>query len=323
MSSAYLIGTDEAGYGPNLGPLVVSATLWELPDQLLDAGLYGLLADAVSADGRNVTGNDRIAIADSKSLYHSRGSMAALERGVLAVLATLGDRPTSWHQVLDALAPGSEAGRASLPWYRQFEQELPVHADREDTVARGQRLRHTLQGIGVRLRGIRSRVVWVPQFNELIQIHGNKASVLSRTTLELVRDLIGETTRGPIRVVCDKHGGRNKYAGLLQEIAGPGLVQVVTESRAESRYRFGPLSRRVDIRFSAGGEQFLPAALASMVSKYLRELAMMALNRYWCGAVNGLKPTAGYPTDAKRWLADVASTKKQLQVDDRLLWRCR
>ncbi len=28
----YVLGTDEAGYGPNLGPLVVTATLWEVPD---------------------------------------------------------------------------------------------------------------------------------------------------------------------------------------------------------------------------------------------------------------------------------------------------
>ena len=24
----YLVGTDEAGYAPNLGPLVISATVW-------------------------------------------------------------------------------------------------------------------------------------------------------------------------------------------------------------------------------------------------------------------------------------------------------
>jgi hypothetical protein len=28
---ALLIGMDEAGYGPNLGPLVISATAWEVP----------------------------------------------------------------------------------------------------------------------------------------------------------------------------------------------------------------------------------------------------------------------------------------------------
>ena len=31
---SYLIGTDEAGYGPNLGPLVISASVWHVPDGL-------------------------------------------------------------------------------------------------------------------------------------------------------------------------------------------------------------------------------------------------------------------------------------------------
>ncbi len=30
---AYLIGTDEAGYAPNLGPLIISCTVWHVADQ--------------------------------------------------------------------------------------------------------------------------------------------------------------------------------------------------------------------------------------------------------------------------------------------------
>ena len=40
----YLIGTDEAGYGPNLGPLVISATVWEAPDGVGGEDLFGRLA---------------------------------------------------------------------------------------------------------------------------------------------------------------------------------------------------------------------------------------------------------------------------------------
>ena len=29
----FLIGMDEAGYGPNLGPLVVAATVWEVEEE--------------------------------------------------------------------------------------------------------------------------------------------------------------------------------------------------------------------------------------------------------------------------------------------------
>ena len=28
----YVVGTDEAGYGPNLGPLVIAATVWQIDE---------------------------------------------------------------------------------------------------------------------------------------------------------------------------------------------------------------------------------------------------------------------------------------------------
>ena len=36
-----LIGMDEAGYGPNFGPLVVAATAWEVPDEGSGFGVQG------------------------------------------------------------------------------------------------------------------------------------------------------------------------------------------------------------------------------------------------------------------------------------------
>ena len=41
-----VIGTDEAGYGPNLGPLVVAATAWRIAAAVDDA--EALLATALS-----------------------------------------------------------------------------------------------------------------------------------------------------------------------------------------------------------------------------------------------------------------------------------
>ena len=46
---AYLIGTDEAGYGPNLGPLIISASAWEVPDGLRSEDLYRQLDGIVAA----------------------------------------------------------------------------------------------------------------------------------------------------------------------------------------------------------------------------------------------------------------------------------
>jgi hypothetical protein len=60
-----------------------------------------------------------------------------------------------------------------------------------------------------------------------------------------------------------------------------------------------------------------------MASKYLRELAMGAFNEFWRRRVAGLRPTAGYPQDARRFKADIAGALASLGIDDRQLWRAR
>ncbi len=44
---AYLIGTDEAGYAPNLGPLVITCTVWRVAKGPADLDLYRLLEAVV------------------------------------------------------------------------------------------------------------------------------------------------------------------------------------------------------------------------------------------------------------------------------------
>ena len=67
----------------------------------------------------------------------------------------------------------------------------------------------------------------------------------------------------------------------------------------------------------------MPAALASMTAKYLRELTMMAFNEFWQRHIPGLRSTAGYPTDAHRFLGQIAAKQRELGISDPLLWRTR
>ncbi len=175
----------------------------------------------------------------------------------------------------------------------------------------------------MRLVDIRSRVLFPSRFNQYVERCGSKGLALSEWTLQLVRQATESLGQEPVFVQCDKHGGRNRYAALLQHIFPEHFLQVVHESRQESVYRWGQPASRVEIRFTAKGERFLPTALSSMVSKYLREMAMDALNAFWGRRIPGLKPTAGYPVDARRFLREIGSQKEQLGIADASIWRQR
>ena len=97
---------------------------------------------------------------------------------------------------------------------------------------------------------------------------------------------------------------------------------MVGEERLEvSDYSFRENDRDVFIRFQAKGESFLPTALASMVSKYLREIFMMMWNDFWQLKIPDIKPTKGYPVDAKRFKSEIAQVQAELGIDDHLIWR--
>jgi ribonuclease HII len=339
----YLVGTDEAGYGPNLGPLVISATLWEVPEGVRSQDLYGRLSEVIASSpplkgtqlfsrkelrplGSRQSGQEgagKVVLADSKALYQSGHGLAALERGLLAALAVLGRRPTRWQEAWDALAPESGPARRAAAWYRGFDRPLPLDADPADVEPLADALRRGLAACGVRLIAIHSRAILEEEFNRLVHEEGSKATVLSRATLGLVARLIEPLDQGPIAVLCDKHGGRNRYADLLGQCFPEWFVGVHGENRQRSVYRFGPAERRIEFSFVSKGESHLSAALASMASKYLREAAMLALNDFWCGRVPGLMPTAGYPADARRFKSAISAAQRELGIEDDRLWRRR
>jgi hypothetical protein len=60
-----------------------------------------------------------------------------------------------------------------------------------------------------------------------------------------------------------------------------------------------------------------------MTAKYHRELAMRAFNHFWCERVPDLKPTAGYPLDAKRYKKAISPLQTKLGIADDCLWRWR
>ena len=293
-----LIGTDEAGYGPNLGPLVVSATVWSVPSKVDPAKLHEMLWQ------------HGINIADSKKLYHSGGPLYPLEFGVwmarlsaetTSVTLEMGGADPCWQDdVFDKKNLVAGPARHQLEFYTKGFQRI-------------------LEEFGVRLIQLRSHIIGATPFNQRLDACGSKGALLSEATLEIVQDILVNAPEYRLNVVvlCDKHGGRNRYLDVINRFFPDECFRTVEESRPLSVYR----SKHLEFRFQAKGEAQLPVALASMLSKYLREISMRNFNAFWRSHLPNLKPTAGYPADAKRFKAAIAEVQARLDIPDDLIWR--
>ena len=323
----HIIATDEAGYGPNLGPLVIGATRWESPKANFD--FSKALSECVFDQKNKLvafekqTASPGLMIADSKEVYSS-GKIELLERGVLASLFAIHDSvPRTVGELMGMLGVDPTSIQDS-EYFQCNESQLPIASDISTIKSSGQKLAKALAKKKAALKQLSVATVFPKRFNEGIEQYGNKASCLTAESLGLIQSQMVAAKAKPkdqFDIRCDKHGGRNRYAPAIQEQFKDSWVTIETESRPCSRYGFR--NGQATIEFKSKGESWLPIALASMCAKYVREIYMQQWNQYWKVHLPHLKPTKGYPVDAKRFKKDIASQQKKLGVADNDIWRIR
>jgi len=314
----FWIGMDEAGIGPNIGPLVVAAVVWETPGDPCDLDFWATFRPVVSRDPKTTT--TKLVVADSKAVFQPARGIGPLERTVLSAWTWDGAMPMSLSDLLAGsttrvlLSQSSEA-----PWHQDHVVPLP-HACTADEIGKSAaRWHRRSEANGVRLRAICARVVHPPEFNALLERFDNKADAVASVHLSVAKAAWSMTAAKPTLFVCDKHGGRNFYAGFLSDVTDGGWITALSEGAESSVYRCGA----AEFRFEPRAEEYGPVALASMIAKYLRELYMLQFNAYWRELLPGLRPTQGYPDDARRFLNDIAPVLPRLNIPTAVLWRMR
>lgn len=310
-----VIGIDEAGLGPNLGPLVITATVWDVPDPMDEFCFWEALAEIVSCDPSS---NDhRCVIADSKSLFQPHKPLTRLEHGLWPALIGLGvscESLRSFDAAINVTFGFENCAWLHAPWLHQRDLSLPT-TDPHEHLTRQQL---AWQECRPRLQRVASRIVHPAEFNRLLT-RGNKAEVVTQCHLELLREVLSEYDGRPCLVFSDKHGGRNRYAAALSNTWEGDWVETLSESSLQSVYRIGG----IQFHFEPRAEQHLPVAFASMVCKYLRELHMRMFNSYWQSLVPGLPPTQGYPVDAHRFYAAIEKKRAKAGLSRDMIWRNR
>lgn len=316
----WIIGIDEAGYGPNLGPFVMTSVACRVPDACSSANLWHLLRPAVRRSEDADEG--QLLIDDSKRVYTAKG-LAGLERGVLTtVCRDHRGKLTSLTDLTEHACPtdGDELRREV--WYRGV-QTLPVHLTVADWAMESERFEDACALANFGTWQLRSVVILPARFNALLDEGGTKGHVLAHALTKLLRWNLGNLpSEEELSFFIDKHGGRNTYAAMLQHALPDCVVFAERESMACSAYRVHGRERSVRLRFQPRADaEHLCVALASMFSKYLREVLMLEFNRFWRELIAELKPTAGYPVDAARFFQKIQTTFVRLGLTTDSVWR--
>lgn len=308
-----LAGVDEAGLGPLLGPLTIGYSAFRVPPGTSD--LWHALADVVDAEPRKE--DRKLLVADSKVVFmrNARGARR-LERTALAFLAQCD--PSRAHAAdgagllrrttQTAERPGALESEA---WFAHLPESLPRDVERDALASDVECLGGALSRANVSLCTAGVRVLPVSELNASFARTENKSLTHWETSAVVLRYLWERYAHESLDVWVDRHGGRMHYARLLRDTFPECSVDVVSELPAHSQYElFGHAdesgrapSMRIAFAERAESASFA-VALASCLAKYVRETCMHAFNAYFASLQPGLKPTAGYTTDGRRWIGD-------------------
>ena len=316
-----LIATDEAGYGPKLGPLVVAASVGRIGSATSLPKHDEVIAAFQPMAVPVCIGTRKVRIDDSKSVYKSGAGLAGLHHVVSASHHWCGHSLVNTEDMIRHVAPVDLDYIAACPWLRQIESQR-LTSGNEVTPAIDQ-----WRAAGFSLLDIQARVITAKRFNQSCRDGRNKADLLTESTLGLVERILHQhANEEDIRVFCDRHGGRRYYANAIAERFPNAKLQVVSETKIESVYQCVLKDRQVRFAFTVKGDRFAPVALSSMHAKYLREYFMNALNSFFLSRHQGepaLKPTAGYPVDADRYLRQISEIVERERIESCDLVRTR
>lgn len=359
---AILVGIDEAGYGPILGPMVVSSTAFTIPDRHLKSDLYSLLANAVTTKKSRLAG--RVLITDSKKAYSRSAGIGHLRRTVLAALAAGAagsggdagksspdtDDPTSNHhpattaELLKILCPQCCRRLDEYPWYQKL-SETPLGADPDDIHIAATVLKNTLSANNMNILGINACCLDVGHYNTMVSAVKNKATVLFTAVSTLIKQAFDNTYSSPnpdspppwrhdrgdtdpdsaiLQIIIDRQGGRVNYRNTLARMFPDMQIKIIRQDTAISSYELTQGQKKMRLHFAVKADSLhLPVALASMTSKYIRELLIGSLNSYFLTHCTHLKPTAGYWKDGLRFIEDIKGNLPHLKYDSEKLIRSR
>ncbi|MBB6481252.1 hypothetical protein [Spirochaeta isovalerica] len=284
----YFGGIDEAALGPVLGPYCATALSFEIKNT---EELFDVFRDF-----------SILQIGDSKKIYTSGKSPAPLEKTALSFFRQFhGSLPSNLSALLKELNVDKSHLHEirEIPWFSNLQDyALPAFCSHEEIEQSASELTLFFKSRSLTPRSLISDVVPAQRFNRYLLSGKNKGETCQAILSPLVHHIFDEKSR----ITVDRQGGRRYYGEWLMELFPRTALAIRRETVDLSEYDVGDSTIRFQVK---GDDKYLETALASIFSKYIREMMMICFNDYWSEKIPGLKRTAGYPQDGKRFIQDL------------------
>ncbi|MBN2531036.1 MAG: hypothetical protein JXR76_31910 [Deltaproteobacteria bacterium] len=298
-----IVGIDENGLGPVLGPLVVTACAFR-------ARIY--------SEDEFWALSDKSLLADDSKVVFKKNQKAKAETAVLKWLNLFALSPSDAHELYSQVCmplplpcPADNAHvcrppkALAIPQYNASEFHVSEHiAARFETAGI-----HPLSAVAF--------TVCPGSYNDALDSgERNKLQLDFELMLQLVNQLKNNHPNEPILALCGKVGGTRCYSPWFAA-AGAGAITILEENRDRSRYQ---LYGNCQMAFIKDGDSaHLPIAVASMVGKYLRELQMTEINER---LRQGQPHISGYrDLKTKGFITETETIRNSLGIPDRCFIR--
>jgi len=294
----------------------------ELDDELRSIDFWTDLAATVDRAGGDP---DRLWVDDSKVVFHGRKGRDRLEHACVAALLAAGHSPPrSIIDVCVALGAGS-LEEAELARWIEHDREVLVFRSLTPLQIADLMARQYLSPLEAAwsVKAVRSVILGPAHFNTELAARGLKSEVHFSAFQELLLWLWELAADGTSTyVTSDKHGGKHYYLPALCQAVPEAWIDRGDEGAELSLYRIRAGARSLELRLAPRADRTDGlVALASIVSKAVRELWMDVFNAYWCARLPSLRPTAGYHTDARRFRRDIEALAQAENCDPVVWWR--
>ncbi|AQQ70299.1 ribonuclease HII [Limihaloglobus sulfuriphilus] len=317
---AIVCGIDEVGYGPLLGPLVIAAAAFNVPQERIRDDFWKMLEKSTSPVKKHLRG--RLLVADSKKAYNRKSGTDNLRRTTLAALKALGANPASFSEMLELLSPATVGRLGRYPWYGGLGPK-PIEFDDEIAIA-SKVFIEDMTSNRMSMASLKCECLDAGHYNELVAKFRNKASLSFSSVCSLIYDIYSRFDEENVYFMIDRQGGRTNYVPVLSRMFEGMQITVIRQNDRAGSYRLQCGRRNIFLHFSKGADsRFFPVSLASMAAKYLREIMIEELNKYFLNLVPGVEPTAGYYTDGSRFIKEIESVNASLLSPRELLVRSR